>query len=60
MGFPPTKPAAERSPEERQIAWNKFVAIMDSLTEEELAEDIFVGRPLNTSILEDEQIADIA
>lgn len=58
MGFPRTKPAEERTPEERQASWDKFWSIMDSLSDEELAEDVFAGRPLNTSILADDDVSD--
>jgi hypothetical protein len=58
MGFPRTRPAAERTPEERQASWNEFWKLMDSMSPEELTEDIFVGRPLNTSILEEDAVAD--
>lgn len=58
MGFPRPRPAAERTPEERQAAWNEFCTIMNSLSDEELAIDIFAGRPLNTSILEDDSVSD--
>ena len=51
FGHPP--PATEPTPEERQQSLEKFFALMATFTDEELAEDIFAGRPTNTSILED-------
>lgn len=55
MGFPPTKPAAERSPEERRASLEKFFSIMESLSDEELADNPLAGRPLNVSILADDR-----
>ena len=54
LGVPPTKPAAERTPEERRASLDKFFAIMASLTDEEQANNPLAGRPLDVSILVEE------
>jgi len=36
LGFPPSTPATERTPEERHASLEKFFAIMHSLSDEEL------------------------
>lgn len=58
MGFPPTRPAAQRTPEERRASLERFFAIIDSLTDEELADNPLAGRPLNVSILQEERPED--
>lgn len=60
LGFPPTRPAAERTLEERRASLEKFFAIMESLSDEELADNPLSGRPLNVSILDDQPSADAA
>jgi hypothetical protein len=58
MGFPPTRPAAERSQEERRASLEMFFSIMESLSDEELAENPLAGRPLNISILAHERVGE--
>ncbi len=58
MGHPPARPAAERTPEERRASLENFFAIMESMTDEELAENPLEGRPLNVSILKDDEPSD--
>ena len=58
MGTPPAAPAAERTAEERRASLDKFFAIMESMTDEELADNPLKGRPLNVSILKEEQPSD--
>jgi hypothetical protein len=53
LGLPPTRPAAERTPEERRDSLQRFFAIMESLSDKELADNPLAGRPLNISILDD-------
>ncbi len=58
LGSPPAPPAAERTPEERRTAMERFFAIMESMTDEELADNPLEGRPLNVSILEEPHPSD--
>jgi hypothetical protein len=44
LGLPPTRPAAERTPEERRDSLQRFFSIMASLTDEELADNPLPGR----------------
>jgi hypothetical protein len=51
FGCSPAKPDLKKTPEERRAPWDRFFSLMRSITEEELAEDPWAGRPLNVSIL---------
>ena len=51
-------PSPDRTPEEMQRSWERFLEMQESLTDEELEQDIFCGRPTNVSILEDDSIPD--
>jgi hypothetical protein len=53
MGFPPTRLAAQRTPEERRASLERFFAMMEALPEDEFSESFMRERPLNISILED-------
>lgn len=56
FGHPP--PATEPTPEQRRRSWENFWALQETLTDEELAQDVFAGRPTNISILVDESASD--
>jgi hypothetical protein len=58
LGLSRVRPAAERTPEERRASLEDFFALMNSFTDEELAGNPLAGRPLNVSILAEEQSSD--
>ena len=51
MGHPPVKLAVERTPSERRASLEEFFAIIDSMSDEDLAANPLADRPLNISIL---------
>jgi hypothetical protein len=55
MGLLPTRPAAQRAPEERRAALEKFFSIVDTLSDAELADNPLAGRPLNVSVLDEDR-----
>lgn len=58
LGQPPMQTVFETSVEERRASLEAFFALMQSFSDEELAENPLAGRPLNVSILDADRADD--